>query len=81
MFIAAFTMAYGRLELYELMDQLGPRVFYVDTDSVIFVSKDGDWVPKIGAYLGELTDELDDGDFIRTFASMGPKTCLYNHKK
>lgn len=80
-FIAAFTTAYRRLELYNLMDQLGPRVFYVDTDSVIFVSKDGDWTPKIGAYLGELTDELDDGDFISTFASMGPKSYSFRTAK
>ncbi|XP_052426447.1 uncharacterized protein LOC127968976 [Carassius gibelio] len=80
-FIAAFTTAYGRLELYDLMDQLGPRVFYVDTDSVIFVSKDGDWMPKTGAYLGELTDELDDGDFITTFASMGPKSYSFKTTK
>ncbi len=30
-FVASFTTAYGRLELYKLMDKLGPRVFYVDT--------------------------------------------------
>ncbi len=58
-FIASFTTAYGRLEFYELMDKLGPRVFYVDTDSLIFSSKKGDWMPQTGSYLGKLTNELE----------------------
>ncbi|KAL1252656.1 hypothetical protein QQF64_017349 [Cirrhinus molitorella] len=40
-FIGAFTTAHARLELYDLMDKLGERVLYTDTDSVIFVSRDG----------------------------------------
>ncbi len=61
-FIASFTTAYGRLELYKLMDRLGPRVFYVDTDSLIFSTKEGEWMPQTGSYLGELTNELDPDD-------------------
>ncbi len=72
-FIASFTTAYGRLELYELMNKLGPRVFYVDTDSLIFSSKQGDWMPQTGSYLGELTNELEPCDNITEFAATGPK--------
>ena len=51
-------------------------MFYYDTDSVIYVSKNGDWEPETGVYLGELTDELD-GDYISTFVSGGPKNYGY----
>ncbi|XP_045568417.1 uncharacterized protein [Salmo salar] len=46
-FLAAFTPAYGRLELYALMEQLQRRVLYHDTDSVVYVSKQGDWTPHL----------------------------------
>ncbi|XP_035239706.1 uncharacterized protein LOC118208867 isoform X1 [Anguilla anguilla] len=75
--IAAFTTAYARLELYNLMDKLPDRVLYHDTDSVIFVSRPGDWVPPLGDFLGELTSELDTGDHIVEFVSGGPKTYAY----
>ncbi len=51
-FIGAFTTAHARLELYELMDRLGDRLLYSDTDSVVFVSRDGDWEPPLGDHLG-----------------------------
>ncbi len=73
-FIASFTTAYGRLELYKVMDRLGPRVFYVDTDSLIFSTKERDWTPQTGSYLGELTNELDSDDNITEFAATGPKS-------
>ena len=56
--IAAFTIAYARLKLYDVLDMLQERVLYYDTDSVIFVSKPDDLEPPIGTYLGDLTDEL-----------------------
>ncbi|XP_065122769.2 uncharacterized protein [Paramisgurnus dabryanus] len=80
-FVGAFTTAHARLELYELMDKLGDRLLYSDTDSVIFVSRDGDWDPPLGDYLGELTNELDDGDFITEFCSSGPKSYGYRTAK
>ena len=39
--IAAFTTAYARLKLYDLLDLLQERVLYYDTDSVIYVHKPG----------------------------------------
>ena len=43
--IAAFTTAHARLKLYSVLKQLDRRVLYFDTDSVIYVSKDGEWEP------------------------------------
>ena len=74
--IAAFTTAYARLKLYDVLDRLKERVLYYDTDSVVFVSKPGDPEPSTGPYLGELTDELK-GDHITTFISGGPKNYCY----
>ena len=74
--IAAFTTAYARLKLYEVLNTLQERVLYYDTDSVIFVSKPDEPEPPFGPYLGELTDELK-GDYITTFVSGGPKNYSY----
>ena len=74
--IAAFTTAYARLKLYDLLDQLQERVLYYDTDSVVFVHEPGKPEPLLGDYLGDLTDELD-GDYITTFISGGPKNYAY----
>ena len=61
-FIGAMTTAHARLMLYDLLNKLQERVLYCDTDSVIFTSKEGDWVPPLGPYLGDLTDKINDGD-------------------
>ena len=74
--IAAFTTAYARLKLYDLLDLLQERVLYYDTDSVVFVHEPGKPEPPLGDYLGDLTDELD-GDYITTFVSGGPKNYAY----
>ncbi|XP_041435694.1 uncharacterized protein LOC121399337 [Xenopus laevis] len=76
-FIACFTTAYARLEFYNLLARLKERCLYHDTDSVIFVSKDGDWNPPLGDYLGELTSELPTDTYITEFVSGGPKTYGY----
>ncbi|KAL1280074.1 hypothetical protein QQF64_014674 [Cirrhinus molitorella] len=80
-FLGAFTTAHARLELYELMDRLGDRLLYCDTDSLIFTSKDGEYEPPLGPYLGELTDEIGDGDHIIEFCSSGPKSYGYKTAK
>lgn len=79
-FLAAFTTAYGRLELYALMEQLQRRVLYHDTDSVVYVSKQGDWSPPLSNYLGGLTSELKDGDHITEWSSCGPKSYAFRTK-
>ena len=47
---------------------------------MIFTSQPGEWIPPLGDYLGEMTNELDDGDYITTFASGGPKNYTYQTK-
>ena len=74
--IAAFTTAYARLKLYDLLDQLQEQVLYYDTDSVVYVHEPGKPEPPLGDYLGDLTDELD-GDYITEFMSGGPKNYAY----
>jgi G:T-mismatch repair DNA endonuclease (very short patch repair protein) len=76
-FIAAFTTCWARLKLYDVLDLLDTRVLYFDTDSVIFVSRPGDVEPHVGPYLGQLTNELDSGDFITEFVSGGPKNYAF----
>jgi len=78
--IAAFTTAHARLKLYSVLELLQQRVLYFDTDSIIYTSKPGEWNPPLGDYLGELTNELDDDDYITTFVSGGPKNYSYQTK-
>ena len=79
--IAAFTTAYARLKLYDLLDLLQERVLYYDTDSVIYVHQSGKPDPPLGNYLCDLTDELDGGDYITSFVSGGPKNYAYRTKR
>ena len=82
--IAAFCTSWARLKLWFVMDKLGSRVLYHDTDSFIFSSAQGEDDPKLGNYLGDLTDELTcknigckkencEGHWIQEFISCGPK--------
>ena len=52
-------------------------MLYNDTDSVIYVSRPGQYDPPLGDYLGELTDELDRGEHIVEFMYGGPKNYAY----
>ena len=79
-FIAAFTTAYARLKMYGYLERLQERVLYTDTDSLIYVVKEGEASLELGAYLGQLTDELG-GDSIQEFASAGPKSYAYQTRK
>jgi hypothetical protein len=86
-YIGVFTTCYGRLHLYRGMKDLGHRVIYCDTDSVLYYHEDHDIPPigkdgqiihgfKCGDYLGEWTDELDN-HWIKVFASSGEKSYGY----
>ncbi|TWW56103.1 hypothetical protein D4764_08G0000900 [Takifugu flavidus] len=80
---SAFTTAHARLKLYSYLEKLQDRVFYIDTDSLIYLVKEGEKPLELGNYLGDLTDELD-GDSIQEFAAAGPKSYAYqtrNKKK
>ena len=82
--IASFCTSRARLKLWSVMNKLGERVLYHDTDSIIFSAKDGEYIPPLGEYLGQLTNELTckelgckqkdcSGHFIEEFVSCGPK--------
>ena len=86
-FIATFTTAHARLRLYSVLEKLNERVLYFDTDSVIYVTKPGQWEPPLGDYLGDLTSELcckdvdcsgcSDEHYITEYLSAGPKNYAY----
>ena len=84
-FIAAFTTCWGRLKLYETLDQLQQQVLYFDTDSVIYWWEPGLPEVPIGCYLGDFTneikpvvlDEIEHEDYIVEFVSAGPKNYAY----
>ncbi|KYO41908.1 zinc finger protein 446-like [Alligator mississippiensis] len=66
-----------KTELYKLLDRLRDRCLYHDTDSVIFVSRKGDWKPPLGDRLGELTSRIPANEHITEFVSAGTKTYAY----
>ena len=77
--IAAFTTAQARWQLFHELEQLGDRVLYYDTDSIVYVERANapdEYRPSLGDYLGELTDEVD-GHNILSFVSGGPKNYAY----
>ena len=81
-YLDTFTTCWARLKLYSVLEQLNRNVLYYDTDSIIYVSRPGQYDPPLGDYLGELTDELDSGEHIVEFVSGGPqKLCLQNQHK
>lgn len=82
--IAAYTTALARLQLYSYIEQLKERALYVDTDSVLFVSKPGMIEPSTGPLLGDLTNELiayGENAYITSFVSGGPKFYAFTVRK
>ena len=77
--LAAFVTCHARLKLYNELKKLNERVLYFDTDSIIYVSKDGEYDPPLGDYLGEFTDELKKkgASHIVEFISAGRKNYAY----
>ncbi len=74
--LASFVTAQARLRLYDVLQKLGDRALYFDTDSVIYIHKMNCWNPPIGDYLGELKDETS-GVAITAFCSGGAKNYAY----
>ena len=69
------------MKLHGLLDKLGNRILYFDTDSIVYTAREGQWEPSLGDYLGELTDELSEGDFITEFVRGGPKNYTFTTHK
>ena len=76
-FIAAFTTCQARLKLYESLEILKDRVLYYDTDSAVYKWKPGESEIALGDYLGDMTNELEEGDYIVEFISAGAKNYGY----
>ena len=57
--LGSYVTALGRLKLYEILERLNKRCLYFDTDSCIFISREGQYEPELGPYLGDLTNELE----------------------
>jgi hypothetical protein len=74
--VAAFVTAQARLHLYKELEKIDKRVLYCDTDSIIYVSRPEEYEPVLGNYLGQFTNEIDDG-YIDEFVSAGPKNYAY----
>lgn len=74
--LAAFTTAHARLHLYETLEKLVDRVFYFDTDNIIYQHVEGLFNPTIVNSLGGWTDELDGGHIVK-FMSGGPKNYAF----
>lgn len=80
-FVACFTTSYARLKLYNTLDTLKERVLYMDTDSVIYTQKPTESLIPVGNYLGQFTNELDEGDYIRVRCSRTQELCLHNQTR
>lgn len=73
---AAFTTAWGRFRLYQLMKKLGKSVMYFDTDSIFIRHLIGQQFDlPVGDFLGQLTP-VYTGKCIE-FGALGPKNYYY----
>lgn len=76
----AYTTTSARLMLFNELIQLQDEILYCDTDSLIYVEKDGGeskYRPNIGPAVGQLTDEiLEYGPdaYISEYVCVGPKS-------
>ena len=87
--IAAFCTCWARLKLWGVMNELGSRVLYHDTDSILYSYREGETCLPLGNYLGDLCNELScdkigcknncvNGEhFIVEYVSCGPKNYAY----
>lgn len=78
--VASFVTAQARLRLYDELEKLEDRVLYYDTDSIIYVSRNGEYEVPTGKCIGDMTNELEIyglGSYINEFVSGGPKNYAY----
>jgi len=74
--VASVTTSHARIVLYNLMHILGKRLYYHDTDSVLYLDKKNKPLLRFSCYLGELTNEIaeyGEGAQIVEYISSGPK--------
>ena len=85
--ISTFCSKYTHIKLWKMMNKLGNRVMFHNTDSIIYTCKAQEWIPPTGEYLGDLTDKLSctkigckgckHGHWIVDFVSCGAKNYAY----
>ena len=80
-FVAAFTTCHARLKLYESLNTLQQQVLYYDTDSVVYKWRPGQPSIATSDFLGDMKNELDDGDVINEFVSGGAKNYAYTTRE
>ena len=80
-FVAAFTTCYARLKLYDSLNTLHEQVLYFDTDSVLYKWRPGQPSIATSDFLGDMKNELDDGDVINEFVSGGAKNYAYTTRE
>lgn len=77
--IASFVTAHARLRLWDVMEQLGDRVLYHDTDSVIYERRSSaDMMIEEGCFLGQWESETGDA-MIHSFVGLAPKTYAFRY--
>lgn len=80
---SSYVSSYGRLMLHDLLlaceNSKTTRCLYYDTDSVFAVVKKGHEppFPPDNEELGQLASELEDGEFITNFCSLGAKNYAF----
>jgi hypothetical protein len=78
--IASFVTAHARMRLWRKCFEMGERVVYHDTDSMIYEVRD-DWSRvEEGHFLGDWESETGDA-LIERFVSIAPKTYAYTYTK
>jgi hypothetical protein len=79
--VACFVTAHARRRLGTVLSQLGNRVLYHDTDSIIYERRRStDWMVPEGQFLGDWESETGDC-MIHEFVSLAPKTYAYRYQK
>ncbi len=79
---ACFVTSYARIRLYECMWHVarqGGTIIYCDTDSIIFDGPVPDFI--MDGMLGQLSSELEEGEYINHFMSLGAKAYRYETNK
>lgn len=82
-YLGASCTAQARLKLTSMLRQVGKdRALYCDTDSVVYVHREGDEEIETGEALGQWSSELDDGVWGEKFMALAPKCymIMYNEE-
>ena len=78
--VAAFVTAHARIRLWRELNRLWDRVYYHDTDSIIYYyNPKKDWynIPE-GSFLGDWESETG-ASLIHSFVGLAPKTYAYRY--